>query len=281
MEKLKIVLYLFLIALGLCLLMSLFAIIKEIYKNKKLGKHLAKSGSYKKKRNIILRIFYDLPTRFVRDLFNKQDYEFDLTGLHLIVGEQGCGKTIVVAYLMLKFKEKYPNMAIRTNMLYKYENGTIRNWRDLVFKNNGIYGEIDVIDEIQNWFNSLESKDFPPEMFSEITQQRKQRKCIFGTSQVWQRVAKPIREQCHYVYKPLTIFGCFTIVRVYKPKVNEGGECEKLLFRKMFCFVHNDTIRNSYDTYRKIQSQSLKGFKPHSERLQGNVLASLSPTDVG
>lgn len=281
MEKLKTVLYLFLIALAVCLLITVFAIIKEIYLNKKVGKRLAKSGSYKKKRNIILRIFYDLPTRFVRDMYNKTDFEFDLNGLHLVVGEQGCGKTIVVSYLMLKFKEKYPKMAIRTNMGYKYENGAIKNWKDLVFRNNGVYGEIDVIDEIQNWFNSLESKDFPPEMFSEITQQRKQRKCIFGTSQVWQRVGKPIREQCSYVYKPMTVFGCFTIVRVYKPKVNESGECEKLLFRKMFCFVHNDTIRDSYDTYKKIQCQSLKGYKPQSERIVGNILAPSSPTNVG
>lgn len=126
-----------------------------------------------------------LPFQIVEDMYNRQDYEFTENGLHLIVGEQGSGKTITLVYLLMKYKKQFPNMKIRTNMNYLYEDGHIESWRDLVFINNGIYGQIDVLDEIQNWFNSLESKDFPVEMFSEISQQRKQRKAIFGTSQVW------------------------------------------------------------------------------------------------
>ena len=283
MDKMELLKYLFFIALGIIILMILFAILKEIFIQKKNGKRLAKQGNYVKKRNIILMLFYDFPRRVVADLFNRQDYEFMLNGLHLIVGEQGSGKTITLVYLLKRFKEKYPKLVIRTNMSYKYEDGAIKTWRDLVFKNNGIYGEIDVIDEIQNWFNSLESKDFPPEMFSEITQQRKQRKCIFGTSQVWSRVSKPLREQCAYVYKPITLLGALTIVRVYKPKINEDGSCERLLFRKMFCFIQIDDIRDSFDTYKKIKVQSLKGFKTDLERnsciATGNILAPLNPTE--
>ena len=78
---------------------------------------------------------------------------------------------------------------------------------------NGIYGEIDVLDEIQNWFNSLQSKDFPPEMLTEITQQRKQTKMILGTSQVFSRLAKPIREQTYMLYEPTTLFWLFNICK--------------------------------------------------------------------
>ena len=283
MKFIDLLKYLFFIALILIFLTVLFAIIKEIFIQKKRGNHIAKQGNYKKNRHWFLRLFYDFPKRVVADLYSCTDYEFKLNGLHLIVGEQGSGKTIALVYLLLKFAQKYPKLVIRTNMGYVGESGSIKSWRDLVFRNNGVYGEIDVIDEIQNWFNSLESKDFPPEMFSEITQQRKQRKCIFGTSQVWQRVAKPIREQCSYVYKPHTFLGAITFVLVYKPKVNDDGICEKLMFRKMFFFVHNDEIRNSFDTYKKIKSQSLKGFKSETDRnlMKGNILANMSPTDVG
>lgn len=223
-----------------------------------------------KKKNILIRLLFLLPHQIVIDLFNKQDYEFNENGFHLFVGEQGSGKTISLVYTIMQMKKQYPKMKVRTNMSYKYEDGEIKSWKNLVFSNNGIYGQIDVIDEVQNWFNSLQSKDFPPEMFSEITQQRKQRKCIFGTSQVWGRVAKPIREQVKYVYKPLTLFGCLTIIRKYKPNVDDEGSIDTLKLRSISFFIHNDEVRNAFDTYKKIQIQSLKGYKSEDKQIRKN-----------
>lgn len=224
-----------------------------------------------KKKNILIRLFYNLPHQIVIDLFNKQDYEFNENGFHLFVGEQGSGKTISLVYTLMQMQKQYPKMKVRTNMSYKYEDGKIKSWKNLVFSNNGIYGQIDVIDEVQNWFNSLQSKDFPPEMFSEITQQRKQRKCIFGTSQVWGRVAKPIREQVKYVYKPLTLFGCLTIIRKYKPNVDDEGSIDNLKLRSISFFIHDDEVRNAFDTYKKIQTQSLKGYKSEDKQIRKNT----------
>lgn len=223
-----------------------------------------------KKKSLLIRLFYNLPRQIVIDLFNKQDYEFNESGFHLFVGEQGSGKTISLVYTLMQLQKQYPKMKVRTNMLYKYEDGEIKSWKNLVFSNNGIYGQIDVIDEVQNWFNSLQSKDFPPEMFSEITQQRKQRKCIFGTSQVWGRVAKPIREQVKYVYKPLTLFGCLTIIRKYKPNVDDEGSIDTLKLRSISFFIHNDEVRNAFDTYKKIQTQSLRGYKSEDKQIRKN-----------
>lgn len=224
-------------------------------------------GGSVKRRSIIKRILIDFPNRLALDNLLKDPNDFTETGLRLVVGEQGSGKTITVVYLLMNiYKVRFPQVKIRTNMNYLHEDGVIKSWQDLVFRNNGNLGEIDVIDEIQNWFNSLQSKDFPPEMFGEITQQRKQRKQILGTSQVWQRVAKPIREQVSIVYKPHTFFGCLTIVRFYKPCVDDDGSIDSLKYRGMFFFVHNDELRNAFDTYRKIQVMSLKGFKSSAEQ---------------
>lgn len=248
------------------LLLFILNMLLQIYICKKNGLSIGKVAKEPKKPSIYKRIFILLPRQIINDAYNRQDFEFMENGLHLFVGEQGSGKTISLVHHLLTMKEKYPKLVIRTNMSYLYEDDVIESWRDLVFSNNGVYGQIDVIDEIQNWFNSLESKDFPPEMFSEITQQRKQKKCICGTSQVWQRVAKPIREQVKLVYKPITIFGCLTIVRVYKPNVDDTGSIDNLKFRKIYFFIHNQKIRNAFDTYKKIQQMSLKGFKPSSEQ---------------
>lgn len=259
---LKICLIISIIIIFLC---PIFSIILCIILNKKLNKNIAKKGKFEK-QSFFQRVFFEFPFRYVDDLFNCQDYEFNENGFHLIVGEQGSGKTISLVYLLLKYKQLYPKLKIRTNMGFKLEDGVINSWRDLVFSNNGIYGQIDVLDEVQNWFNSLQSKDFPVEMLQEITQQRKQRKMIIGTSQVWNRVAKPIREQVKLVYKPTTILGCLTICPYFKPVINDDGQADKMLYRGCFFFVHNDLIRNSFDTYKKIEYMSLNGFK--SEDLQ-------------
>ena len=210
--------------------------------------------------SFIKRLFIDFPRQFVHDRLTRNPNEFGLYGFHLFVGEQGSGKTVATAQFLRRIKQEYPLCHIATNFEYKYEDGQINSWKDLVFNNNGEYGQADVIDEVQNWFSSNQSKDFPPEMIQEITQQRKQRKIFIGTTQRFERMAKPLREQVNYIYFPTTIAGCLTIVRVCKPKVNSDGEIKDLKTRKWYFFVHDDDIRNSFDTFHKIKKQAEEGF---------------------
>lgn len=72
---------------------------------------------------------------------------------------------------------------------------SIFNGDDLAKYSNGEFGVIYLIDEIQLYFNSLKSKNINPEVMVQISQQRKQRKHIVATSQVFGRMAKPLREQ--------------------------------------------------------------------------------------
>lgn len=60
---------------------------------------------------------------------------------------------------------------------------------------NGQHGVLYFIDEIHLELNSLESKNIDMDTIVELSQQRKQRKHIVGTSQVYMRMAKPLREQ--------------------------------------------------------------------------------------
>lgn len=213
-----------------------------------------------KKVSFIKRLFVDFPKQFVLDRLTSDPNEFGLYGFHLFVGEQGSGKTVATAEFLRRIKKQYPLAHIATNFEYKYEDSQINSWKDLVFNNNGTYGQADVVDEVQNWFCSNQSRDFPPEMIQEITQQRKQRKIFIGTTQRFERMAKPLREQVNYIYFPMTIAGCLTIVRVCKPKVNSDGEIKELKTRKMYFFVHDRDLRNSFDTYHKIKKQAEEGF---------------------
>lgn len=241
------------------------------YKRKEGHYQLMSHGSKVK------RLLFDFPKRYVLDYFETDPSSFREFGLQIVVGEQGTGKTITVAYLLKKFKEMYPKMVVKTNFEYKNQNFSIESYKDVVDSTNGIYGEIDVIDEIQNWFNSLQSKDFPPEMLGEISQQRKQRKMILGTTQVFGRLAKPIREQTYLIYKPFTFFGCVTFVLKFKPLLSAtDGSLKSKSFSGCFFFVHTKEIRDSFDTYKKIERMANEGFKNEQCQIRseggGNVV---------
>lgn len=208
---------------------------------------------------LLNRIF--LPAQIVEDRLNLDPFSFNEYGLHMFYGEQGSGKTLSVVHLLMKMQKKYPKCKVRTNFGYEFQDDEVFAWQDLVHNENGEYGQIEVIDEIQTWFSSLNSKDFSPEMLGEISQQRKQRKMLVGTAQVFCRIAKPIREQTHFVYLPKTYFGCLTVVRVSKAYYYNTEKDIFTKYIKTYCFVHTKEIRNAYDTYKKIENYVGMGFQ--------------------
>ena len=213
-----------------------------------------------KRVSFLKRVYIDFPRRLVLDRLERDPDEFGLYGFHLFVGEQGSGKTVATAEFIRRIKRQYPLVHIATNFDLKSEDSSIESWEDIVFHNNGIYGQADVIDEVQNWFSCNQSKDFPPEMIQEITQQRKQRKVFIGTTQRFERMAKPLREQVNYLYYPMTIGGALTIVKVCKPSVDADGQLTKTRGARFYFFVHDDELRHSFDTYHKIEKMAKAGF---------------------
>ena len=234
-------------------------------------KPIKKIRSDFKTPGILKRLFIYFPRRFVLDLLTRNPNEFNMYGLHLFVGEQGSGKTVATVEFLQRIKGQFPLCKIATNFEYKEQDSAIEHWKDFIFNNNGIYGQVDVIDEIQNWFSSNQSKDFPPEMIQEITQQRKQRKIFIGTTQRFERMAKPLREQVNYIYYPMTIAGCLTIVKVCKPKIDSDGQIKEQKVVRRYFFIHTDEIRNSFDTYHKIKKQAESGFHTDNRTAETSV----------
>ncbi len=213
-----------------------------------------------KEPSLLKKIFVLFPRQLVLDRLTYDPNTFNKYGLHMVCGKQGRGKTITVVYLLKKWKREFPKCRIITNMDYLGEDCKLTDWKQLTLDTNGIYGEIDVIDEIQNWFCSMQSKDFPPDFLHIITQQRKVRRCIIGTSQVFNRVAKPLREQTQYLYQPITLLGCFTICRVYELEFNGSGDVKSKHCVKTFCFVQDSELRYSYDSYKVVEDMQ-SGYK--------------------
>ena len=207
------------------------------------------------------------------DLKNSKNKDyFKPSGVSVYVGWQGGGKTLSAVYHVDRLMSIFPKCKLVTNIIF---NNDLIDYSDriiyfqsvdelaekLVKVNNGEYGVIYLIDEIQTYFNALDSKNIPPYVFTEISQQRKQRKLIIGTSQLWDRMAKPFREQANYEIRCNTLFNVLTVQTVidaHTLKLDDktGRSVGNVIKRGWF--FHNRRIRNMYDTYQKVISSSVQ-----------------------
>lgn len=136
------------------------------------------------------------------------------------------------------------------NRVFPFNNGD-----DLMRYSNLSEGVVYLIDEIQLYFNSLESKNINMDVMVEIAQQRKQRKHIIATSQVFGRMAKPLREQFNTVVKCGNFFGILQRnmylrtedIQTDDDYTNPHGAIDKIQW-----FFHRVEDYERYDTYYKV-----------------------------
>ena len=141
----------------------------------------------------------------------------------------------------------------------KFKNVTVEYWGldTLKYVNNGIAGVVYFIDEIHLELNSLESKNISVEIMVEISQQRKQRKHIVGTSQRYNRMAKALREQI----KDVVLCKCLLGVIQWNKLIDgdscteENGKVTYDVTRRMLWF-HSPELYKYYDTYAKMRRYS-------------------------
>ena len=215
-----------------------------------------------KKQSFLKRLFIEFPRQFALDKYTLNPDQYPNTGIFMFEGEQRSGKTIGAVHYIFQEKKKYPLLKYSANINLKGQDKLLENLADVVNTDNGIYGQLNFIDEIQNWSSSTESKYVPPEFLGEICMQGKQRKAIIATTQRFSNVSKALRIQTTYVFKPITVFGCLTIMRKYKPSVDTEGVISQMRLMQVYFFVQTKELRESYDTYEKVKRLADKGFNP-------------------
>lgn len=192
-------------------------------------------------------------------LKNKNKEELTCTGINVFCGPQGSGKSLSMIHYAKKMIKDYPKAIVVTNIdlnfpitneVKKYE-----GFDDFKIE-NGIYGVIYILDEIHLILNSLESKGVPLSIIVELSQQRKQRKCILGTSQVYSRMAKPLREQIKNVIICKNYFGVFQfnyLIDAFSSFEDSNGKIKYSKLKTSF-FFHSKEDYNNYDTYKKMDT---------------------------
>lgn len=205
--------------------------------------------------------------------FRKEHPEyFDPDGLLVFSGPQGSGKTLSAVQYVRNILQQYPDCIFVTNV----EIQDLPPCKDVIEYdgihclseiNNGYAGVMYLIDELHLEFNSLESKSISIEEMTEFAQQRKQRKHIVGTSQVFMRLAKPLREQVKRVVLCQNFFGLIQHNQEIDGTTayEEGG---KLIAQVTgnYWWIHTPDLYGCYDTFAKMhrykEAWSTRGQAP-------------------
>lgn len=145
------------------------------------------------------------------------------------------------------------NFYLNDNRVFEFSNSD-----DLSRYSNDEFGVIYLIDEIQLYFNSLDSKNINPDVMVQISQQRKQRKHIVATSQVFGRMAKPLREQFSSVIVCKNFLGFIQFNRLIdRDSISDTADTTSTTIegqvKKRFLWFHSPKMYGKYDTYYVIK----------------------------
>lgn len=216
--------------------------------------HYRKFNKTPKCESIFYKITFRLPVLIAQYIEDKKSDEFKEHGLILFTGKQGQGKTMAMTYEINKLILQYPDLKILTNYGLICQDVPLNDYLPLLYEDNGLFGLVFALDEIQATFNARQWKDFPPELLSCICQNRKAHRVIFGTVQNVSQVDRAIRLQCRLYKKCYCFFGFFNLVVNFEPEFDFEGNLSKSKFRGFYFFLQEDVLRYQYNTFDIIKS---------------------------
>lgn len=218
--------------------------------------------------------FFDL-LKYNRNFRKNNPTYFHPDGLLVFVGPQGSGKSLSAVNYVYNLLAIYPKALLVTNIdLRDYPVDNTRVFRfndatDLKRYKNGKEGVIFLIDEIHLYFNSLNSNKINMDVMTQIAQQRKQRIHIVATSQVFGRMAKPLREQFTSV---VLCKGYFNFIQknslIDRDSIDgeesTGTNITAKVVRNYWWF-RTPKMFDRYDTYAVIENKNLSASLDESQ----------------
>lgn len=184
-----------------------------------------------------------------------------VNGLMAFCGSQGSGKTLSAILYLEKLMKFYPELQVVSNVSLNpdyFDQERVRPYtgiNDLTKFDNGEYGVVYFLDEMQLEFNSLESKQMNMPIFEFVCQQRKARKHIIGTTQVFGRLAKPFREQFKYAICCRKLLGSLFAQDIYRAEnvAYEDDIKTELTLKAHRYYMASPQDFSKYDTMEQIK----------------------------
>lgn len=180
------------------------------------------------------------------------------TGSRVYKGFQGSGKSLSMVFYAFELQKQFPNCEIYSNMVIKglknfhyIENDSILH--EALNATCGSRGVLILLDEAHLYFNKKSGISL--DVLTCISQQRKDRKRLVFSSQIWEELDISLRKQVKEIVSCKCFFG--------KLQVNTISDGETLTYDKLASeyvakpirteiFKHSNLLYQSYDTYQKI-----------------------------
>ena len=209
----------------------------------------------------------------LKRIYKKLPKKIHLYGIFGFFGLPGKGKTMALSWQLNQYREKYGDkVLITTNYNYINQDFPFTSWKMLL----DTYDKPLIVawDEVQNEFQSRDFKNFPIELLTILTQNRKGNGIqILYTAQRWDRVDKIFRELSHYAIQCSTLAGRLTTLKYYHwedyMQLNSTPAVElKMRIRatKKVKFIQTDKLRNSYDSYKMLDTAKNKKYQTAEEK---------------
>lgn len=201
-----------------------------------------------------MKIYWNtIPKRWVRPPRNQFP-----TGSRVYKGFQGSGKSLSMVKYALDISKAFPKCIIFSNMVIRGIPNFVYIENDDVLKHalnlrNGERGVLVLLDEAHLYFNKKSGISL--DVLTAISQQRKDRKRLVFSSQIWEELDISLRKQVKEIVNCKCIAG--------KIQVNTICDGETLIYNKLEgeyqakkirteIFKHYKELYDSYDTLQKI-----------------------------
>ena len=201
---------------------------------------------------------------------------FHPSGSICFCGPQGSGKTLSAVKYVEYLHKAYPKALIVSNLKLNFcdylpyqgfsDNDKHSYPYALENLNNGEFGVIVLIDEVQTEFSSLDSLKLSPSVLNIICQQRKRRFHLVLTSQLFTRIAKAYREQISAAVDCSCLLGSIQRLQVIdfaRCAYDIEGNLTSVAYSKQYFWTRSPRLYSLYDTSEIIsrvsRSDVLKG----------------------
>lgn len=198
------------------------------------------------------------------------------TGSRVYKGFQGSGKTLSMVKYAFDVQKEFPDCLIYSNVLIKglkncYFFDSDEGLIEGLTRGNGARGVLVLLDEAHLYFGK--KSGIPLDVLTAISQQRKDRRRIVFSSQIWEELDISLRKQVKEIVSCSTLFSHFYPVQFNTVSDGESLSYDKFsseyVAKKLYTeiFHHNQELYSSYDTRQKIITNQNYSRSPSSSPL--------------
>lgn len=200
----------------------------------------------------------DFPT-FVKKYTRPPLNQFPV-GSRVYKGFQGSGKTLSMVKYAFDIQKAFPDCQIYSNIIinglhnYTYIDSDQRLIEALELQ-NGASGVLVLLDEAHLYFNKKSGISL--DVLTAISQQRKDRRRLVFSSQIWEELDISLRKQVKEIVSCRCLFHKIQVNTLYDGETLSYDKLQGSYVAKKIStqiFKHYNDLYNSYDTRQKIVS---------------------------